>query len=121
MMSQGNHTPSSSTIPASEEGGFNSSVASSASEDFGGQENQSVLFEFIIPGVLLNTIGEETERERDTLSSCAKKTFQFELIQFEQQFSSKSVESLDRACLHIFQLFECNQSNFYQNNRNSPL
>ena len=55
MMSQGNLT--SSVISP---GDSNSSVASSA-DDFGGQEHPSVLFEFIIPGVLLNTIGEERE------------------------------------------------------------
>ena len=53
MMSQGsNHT-------SSADGQLNLSVASSA-EDFV-QEYTSVLFEFIIPGVLLNTIGEERE------------------------------------------------------------
>ena len=67
-MSQGNLT--SSTISP---GDSNSSVASSA-DDFGGQEHPSVLFEFIIPGVLLNTIGEVEDTQIFYRSATAKLT-----------------------------------------------
>ena len=59
MMSHPNYNTSTTSIPDME-GTLNSSMAAPSPDDdhFGQDHRPSVLFEFIIPGVLLNTIGE---------------------------------------------------------------
>ena len=69
MMSHTNHTPSSTSILAMAETLNFSATASTDDDHFGQDHRPSVLFEFIIPGVLLNTIGEVRTFDARSLSS----------------------------------------------------